>query len=83
VVDGATLIACDAEAFLAGCRAARPRVIDAEGFDLVDGNRRPDMGAILDLGDFEDPARSAADAGQFFASVCRDGLLLEFQLERP
>jgi hypothetical protein len=83
VVAGATLIACDeAEAFLASCRAAKVHVIGVEGFDLIDGNRRPDMGAILDLGDLADPVRSAAEARQFVASVCRDGLLLQFRLER-
>jgi hypothetical protein len=83
VVAGATLIACDeAEAFPAGCPAAKVHVIGVEGFDLIDGNRRSDMGAILDLGDLADPVRSAAEARQFVVSVCRDGVLLEFQLER-
>ena len=83
VVNGATLIACDdADAFLAGCLDAGVRVIGAEGFELIDGSRRPDMRAMLDLGDLTDPTRSAAEAGEFVSSVCRSGLLLEFQLER-
>jgi hypothetical protein len=59
VAGAATLIACDdAEAFLERCRAVKLRVIGAEGFDLIDGHRRSDMGAILDLSDLNDAARS-------------------------
>jgi hypothetical protein len=82
-VSGASLIACeDAPAFLNGCLAAGIRVVGAEGFDLIDDNRRPDMGTILDLGDLDDPARSTAEAREFVTSVCRGGLMFEFQLAR-
>ena len=83
VVGGATLIACsDAVAFLMGCQVATIRVLGAEGFDVVAGNRRPDMLVILDLSDVEEPSRSTSEARQFVDSVCRDSLWLEFELER-
>ena len=79
----ATLIACgDSAAFLEACRAANVRVLSAEGFDLVDGNCRPDIGAILDLGDLDDVARSVDEARDFAAAVCRPGLVIEFGLKR-
>lgn len=43
----ATLIArSEAPTFLEACRGAQVRVVAAEGFDLVEVGRRPDMNAI-------------------------------------
>jgi hypothetical protein len=78
----ATLIACEEPRFLEGCRAANIRVVGAEGFDLIDTSIRPDMEAILDLGDLIDPSGSVEDAIRFVDAVYRPGLMLEFQLER-
>jgi hypothetical protein len=81
---GATLIACEEGAkFLAECRDATVRVIGAEGFDLIDGNRRPDMQAILDLSDVDEGPASVEEAERFVAAVCRPGLYFEFDLARP
>lgn len=44
LIGGATLIPCDdAAPFPGACAAAEVRVIGAEGFDLIEGSRRPDM----------------------------------------
>jgi hypothetical protein len=80
---GATLIACeDAVRFLGTCRAANVRVTGAEGFDVADDQRRPDMEAILDVSDVQDPADSVQEAERFVAAICRPGLFFEFGLER-
>ncbi|MDA0167905.1 hypothetical protein OJ998_02315 [Solirubrobacter taibaiensis] len=80
---GATLFAChDGMRLLSACRNAEVRVIGVEGFDIIDGQRRPDMTAILDLSNVEDPTDSVEDAQGFVAEVCRPGLFLEFDLER-
>ena len=80
---GATLFPCeDGLQLLDACRDASIRVIGIEGFDVVDGQRRPDMATILDLGNVEEPADSVEEAQRFIAEVCRLGLFLEFDLER-
>jgi hypothetical protein len=77
----ATLIACnEALGFLEACRTEGVKILGAEGFDLVDDGRRPDMGAILDLSSVDDASGSVDEAQSFVAEVCRDGLMFEFQL---
>jgi hypothetical protein len=65
------------------CRAARVRVVGAEGFDIIDGQRRPDMEAILDLEDLDDSPRSIDEAERFVSATWRPGLYFEFDLARP
>jgi hypothetical protein len=78
---GATLVACnDAMRFLSACRDAKVRVIGAEGFGLIGGQRQPDMAAILDLGAINDGNDSIVEAERFVAAVCRPGLFFEFDL---
>ncbi len=67
-------------AFLECCRAARVQVVGVEGFDLINGGYRPDMGAILDLSGIDDPSDSVDEAPSFVAEVCRESLMFEFQL---
>jgi len=81
LTETATLISCDdSRAFLEACRAARVQVVGAEGFDLADGARRPNPGAILDLSEMDDVDSSVDEALTFASQVCREGLMLEFQL---
>jgi hypothetical protein len=81
LTETATLIACDdAQTFLEACRAARVQVLGAEGFGLANGLHRPDMEAILDLSELDDPNESVDQAQAFAAEVCRPGLMFEFQL---
>jgi hypothetical protein len=80
---GATLFACDdGMRLLSACRDANVRVVGVEGFDITDRQRRPDMAAILDLANVEDPTDSVEEAQGFVTEVCRPGLFLEFDLER-
>ena len=43
---------------LGACRDANVRVIGVEGFDVAVGQRRPDIAAILDLGNVDKAADS-------------------------
>lgn len=72
----------DAAAFLDECSKAGVRVLGFEGFRMTDGETRPDMSAIADLSDVEDPTASVEEARIIVDEIAASDLLLEFTLSR-
>lgn len=62
------------------CATAGVRVLGLEGFRLADGETRPDMSAIADLSDVEDPAASVEEARAVVSEIEGPDLMLEFTL---
>lgn len=72
----------DAVAFLDECSKAGVRVLGFEGFRITDGETRPDISAIADLSDVEDPTESVEEARTIVDDIAAPALLLEFTLTR-
>ncbi len=72
----------DAATLLDECSKAGVRVLGFEGFRVTDGETRPDMSAIADLSDVEDPTESVEEARTIVDQIVAPDLLLEFTLSR-
>lgn len=70
----------EAARLLDECATAGVRVLGLEGFRLADGETRPDMSAIADLSDVEDPAASVEEARAVVSEIEGPDLMLEFTL---
>lgn len=80
-VGGLQLVAAsDAPAFLEACRAEQCLILGIEGFRVIESGVQPDMDAIADFSEVDDPAESVAEATDFFDSVADSELVFEFTL---
>jgi hypothetical protein len=71
----------EAGVFLDACLTAGTRIIGIEGFDVLAGDVRPDMNAIADFSDIDDPRESIEEARRFLAVIEDEELALEFVID--
>jgi hypothetical protein len=68
------------DALMTAASAAHVRIVAIEGFELQAGQRRPDIGAIVDLSGCADAAESLVEARAALAELRERGLWFEFDL---
>jgi hypothetical protein len=74
------IAAADAPAFLEACLTAHCQILGIEGFEILDGEVRPEMEAIADFSEIDDPDQTVAEARRFLDAVEDQELAFEFTI---